>query len=400
MDPRHRIAIFIESSSAFGRGLLAGIAAYAQTHGRWTFFYGERPMDSPLPRRLADWRPDGLLVRIANAGIARQVRRLGLPTVDLREELICPEVPFVAPDGEAIVRVAVDHLMERGLRFVAFVGFENVAFSETRRKHLLDYAGAKGIRAAVFQDKRFKPPQGSSRVSEESAAHSAALVRWLRTIDKPVGIVACNDMRAQQVLNACAECGVAVPDEAAVVGVDNDPLLCQLSNPPMSSVDPNAPKVGFEAAGLLDRMIAGQDSTPQSLLIEPAGIVVRRSTDFLAIPDASVTEAVRYVREHACEGLTLEDLVEELAVSRRTLIRWFMKHLGHSPSEEIARVRFDRAKQLLRTTNLALDEVARLAGFVATETMYRHFQRKFRQTPGAYRVEHRRIDVFAAEKPL
>ena len=338
MKPRLRVAILVESTSVFWRNLLHGIAAYAQTYGPWAFFYGERAMDAPIPARLADWRADGLLVRIADTRIARQVRRLRLPTINLREEPVGREIPYVGSDAAGIVRLAVDHLTERGLRSLAFVGFENVTFSESRCKHFLAYSKLKGLKAAVFNNRDFKPERGSSHVSEDALAHSATLAQWLSDLAKPVGILACNDMRAQQVLNVCGEQDIAVPDQVAVVGVDNDPILCQLSDPPMSSVDPNAQKIGYEAAGLLHRMLSGADDIPQVLMIEPAGVVVRRSTDVLAIPDAGPVEAVRYVREHACEGLVMDDVVQQIAVSRGTLIRWFMKHLGHSPSEEVTRV--------------------------------------------------------------
>jgi LacI family transcriptional regulator len=162
-------------------------------------------------------------------------------------------------------------------------------------------------------------------------------------------------------------------------------VLCQLSDPPLSSVDPNAQKIGYEAAAALHRAIEGSEPPPDVTLIEPAGVVVRRSTDVLVIADQDVVNMVRYIREHACDGLTTQSLSEQAAISRRTLERWFAEHVGHSPSEEIARVRIERVKDLLLTTELALEEIAPLAGFEHLKSMHRLFKSRLGLTPGEYR---------------
>jgi len=201
--------------------------------------------------------------------------------------------------------------------------------------------------------------------------------------------MACNDMRAYQVLNACRECGIVVPDEVALIGVDNDAVQCELCDPPLSSVDNNAQRVGYEAAALLYRMIQRRRPTPKMILVEPTGVVARRSTDVLAIADREVVEIVRYVRDQACEGITPERLVKHTAVSRSTLERWFTKHVGHSVNDEIRLAKIDRVKDLLVTSNLSLDEIARLAGFAYVETMQRFFKNAVGQTPGQHRSSRR-----------
>ncbi len=183
---------------------------------------------------------------------------------------------------------------------------------------------------------------------------------------------------------ACAENGIPVPDAVSIIGVDNDPVLCELSDPPLSSVDPNARKIGYKGAALLSDIINGHP-TPRTVLIEPAGVVSRQSTEILAIPDEDFAQVVRYLREHACGGLTVEALTEHAMISRSTLERWFEKNLGHSPAAEITRVRIERVKELLSISNLALGEIARLAGFTHLETLFRIFKKFTGQTPGEYR---------------
>jgi LacI family transcriptional regulator len=227
-------------------------------------------------------------------------------------------------------------------------------------------------------------------VEEKTFQHDKNLAAWLRSLPKPIGLMACNDMRAYQVLSVCSGCDIRVPDEIAVVGVDDDPVLCKLSSPPLSSVDPDAHRIGYEAAALLDRLINGQQPAAGATRIEAAAVVARQSTDVVALADADMITAVRQIREHACDGLTTETLVKKLAISRRTLYRWFDRHLGHSPNEEITRVKLERVKELLKTTNLSTDKIARLAGFEFAESMHRLFRTRFGRPPGAYRTLYQR----------
>ena len=331
MTKRLRVALLIESSRAYGRDVLCGIAAYARTYGPWTFFHDERASDNPIPRGLTQWKPDGMIVRIGNPKNGRQIQRLGIPTVDLLHEHVYPEIPRVIPNQESLVRLAIDHLLHRRLRHLAYVGYCGVGFSRDRREFFLEYLAAKNYKGYVFEDWSSREVLGISTTGRKSLQESRNLAAWIKDLPKPLGVVACNDTRAYQVLVACAEYGIAVPDSVSIIGVDNDPVLCELSNPTLSSVDPNAKKSGYDGAALLQRMIEGKP-VPDRVLIEPAGVVSRRSTEVLAIPDEDFAGVLSYIREHACGGLTVEALIEHTNISRSTLERWFAKHLGHSPS--------------------------------------------------------------------
>jgi len=283
----------------------------------------------------------------------------------------------------------MDHLLGRGLRQLAYAGFADVAFSQERCKEFVQYAKARGVATSVLRDRPGRRGVGLAGVEEATLRHDAELAAWLKALPQPIGLLACNDMRAYQVMSVCGECGILAPEQIAVIGVDDDPVLCELSDPPLSSVDPDAHRIGYEAAATLHRMIQGARRLRAIQRIEPRGVVARQSTDILAIADPEVVAAVRCIREHACEGLTTDALVEELAVSRRTLYRWFEQYLGHSPAEEITRVRLERVKDLLATTDLPADEIAGLAGFAYPETMHRLFRKRVGQPPGAYRAHTR-----------
>lgn len=213
----------------------------------------------------------------------------------------------------------------------------------------------------------------------------AGLAGWLAALPKPVGVVACNDMWAAQVLRACSEHGMRVPDDVAVIGVDDDPVFCHISDPPLTSIDGNAHAIGHAAAAMLDGMISREESPPPITFIEPAAVQTRGSTDVLAISDPGTVAAVRFVRAHACDGLTPAGAASQLGISVRTIERMFTKHLGHSPAVEIGRVRLERARELIAATELPLAEVARRAGFFHAESLHRIFKKQFGVSPGRYR---------------
>lgn len=210
--------------------------------------------------------------------------------------------------------------------------------------------------------------------------------RWLQSLPRPVGLMACNDMRGQHVLDACLRVNIAVPEELAVIGVDDDSVLCNLCHPPLSSIVPNAQRVGYEAAALLDRMMSGQTPPTEPLLIPPMGVTIRQSTDVLAIDDPIVAAAVRFIRERACQGCGMKDLLRHVPMSRSLLERRFRQHLGRSPQAEIRAVQLKRVKQLLAESDLSLDQIAGLAGYAHPEYMSVVFKRETGQTPGQYRA--------------
>jgi len=203
-------------------------------------------------------------------------------------------------------------------------------------------------------------------------------------------------MRGQQVLEACRAAGVNVPDDVGVVGVDNDEVLCDLSDPPLSSVVPNTERIGFEAAALLDEMMAGKEPSIAPVLIDPKGVAARRSTEVLAIEDRHTAAAVRFVRERACDGIDVRDLLKAVPMSRSTLERRFIRIIGRSPKDEIMRVRLNRAKQLLAETNSSVEFIAEKIGFERAEYLSRIFKKKVGITPLHFRRQSRA--VVAADK--
>jgi len=382
---RPRVALLIESSRAYGRGLLLGIARYIREHGRWSIFLQERSLGDTSPKWLEGWEGDGIIARIENEQMAEVIRRLALPAVDLRNLLPNLEMPSIRTDDVLTASLAADHLLERGFRHFAYCGFDGADYSDIRRDQFARRIAEAGYRCHVFVDPK-RPAEATTLEYEEHGLVFEDLVsEWVKHLPKPIGLMACNDIRGQQVLNACRAIGVAVPDEVAVIGVDNDPVLCELSDPPLTSVIPNTDRIAYEAAALLDRLMAGKQPPKQPIFIKPSGIVTRRSTDVLAIEDPHLASAVRFIRLHACGGVDVSDIVKVVPLSRSTLERRFAKSLGHSPKDEILRVRLERAKQLLAETDLSLALIAEKVGFDHAEYLSVIFKKKSGLTPGQFR---------------
>ena len=216
-------------------------------------------------------------------------------------------------------------------------------------------------------------------------AHVAGIGAWLKTLPKPAGVMACYDIRAQQLLAACRDLHVAVPDDVAVVGVDNDELLCDLCSPPLSSVLLNHQKAGYEASRLLDRMMSGLKVATSGHLIEPLRLEIRQSSDVLAVHDADVSRAMHLIRKHACDGIGVSDVLRSVPVSRRVLESRFKRLLGVTPHQEILRVKLSRVKHLLLDTTLPLSEIARRTGFEHVEYLSVAFKRETGTTPRHFR---------------
>ena len=400
-----RVALLVESSHSFGRKLLQGIAGYAHAFGPWEFFQRERSIDDTMPGELRDWKPDGVIARISTRRLDVQLKRLDVPVVNLYERSIVSHDFRVVVNNEAIIQMAAGHLLECGLTRLGFVGLGRAKFSEDRRGHFLRYVAAHGQTPLVFlppikdsrksslNTKKFsgagRRDAGLAEIEAQALRQSPALGCWLDALPKPVGIVACNDICAQWVLSVCTRRGLKVPDDVAVVGIDNDEVCCGLCTPSLTSVDPNALQVGYEAAAMLHRILSGKCRSPQTTIVEPNNLIRRGSSDVLAFADRELAEIVGYVRQNACRGLSVGQVARRAKMSQATLYRYFRDNLGRSPGGEIARVRVNRIKELLRGTDLGLKQIARLAGFKREETMYRLFKRATGQTPREFRQDNK-----------
>jgi len=379
MRKRRSVALLLETSNAYARGLLDGIIAYQREHELWSIYVGEQQRGARPPVWIKTWKGDGIIARIETEAIAAAVRRSALPTVDVSAARLLPELPWVETEDCEIAQMAARHLMDRGFRTLAFCGEPAFNWSTWREKHFAEYARQEGCECNIY---RGTAPieKGYSWTRER-----ARLGAWVRSLPKPVGVMACYDIKGQQLLDVCRDMDIAVPEQVAVVGVDNDVRLCRLCTPTLTSVVPDTRRAGYEAAQLLDRMMLGETVNAEGMLIPPAGIAKRRSSDVNAIQDPEVVAAMRYIREHACDGITVADVLRVVPLSRRILEYRFQKLVGRSPHAEIVRTRIERTSRLLRETQLSLSQIAGRTGFAQANYLCVAFKKHVGLSPLTYR---------------
>jgi LacI family transcriptional regulator len=391
-----RVALLIESSRAYGRGLLRGIASYVRQQGRWSIYVHERSLAERLPPWFAGWKGDGIIARIETEAMWNAIRRLKVPAVDLRGVFAADEIPVINTNDREVAIMAVDHLRERGFSNFAYCGFPGANWSESRHQFVASYLAELDLELSSYHGHRCRGV-ATATVEADGILHEQQLGEWLRSLPRPCGVIACNDVRAQQILNVCRMYNISVPGELAVIGVDNDDIICDLSDPPLSSVAIDSEGIGYRAAALLDEMMSRSPPPKSPILVSPTGVVARQSTDASAVPDRDVRRAMRLIRERACDGLSVFELVRELPVSRSTLERKFSLFLDTTPKVEINRIRLQRAMQLLTETNFKLPVIARMTGFSHAEYLSAVFKAQVGMTPGQYRKLHRRRHIVSTQ---
>ncbi len=377
------VALIVETAKQYDRGLLAGIGRYIRKHGPWSVYLEERGPGDPTPSWLKTWKGDGIIARIRDEAMALALIATGAPVVELRRQVTSHGLPAIHCDDAAISTLAVGHFRERGFRQFAFCGRPGARWSDLREN-----AYQQRLADAGHTCHAYRPSRRARAMSWEQEQDDVA--RWIQTLPKPIAVLACNDIRGLQVLDACRRNNLAVPEGVAVLGVDNDVVLCELADPPLSSIDQDLERIGYEAAALLDRLMGSEPAPPEPILIKPTGIVARRSTDSVAIDDPAVATALRLIRQHACDDKGVAWIADRSGVSLRSLQRRFKALTGRTLQDEILDVQLARVRRLLAETDLKLDAIARKTAFHYIGYMGSLFKRRTGMTPGEYRRLHQR----------
>ena len=443
MPEAPRVVLLMIPFTGYDRGLLEGIARYTQVQSPWVYYlsgdYPEVPLPSPdslsgafhWPEYVSGaaaqtpfpdlrrWRANGVIGRIQSARIARKVLASRLPVIaiDLSEEQLARDNPLskiseIRADSRQAGRLAAEHFLERGFRNFAFCGYQGRIWSRQRQEGFCERLCEAGFSCNVYEPQcsphtpcarrragrvgaASMPRTRSVRATLEQrslswSAEQPMVAAWLKSLPNPVAIMACSDIRGRQVSEASLAQGLCVPDDVAIVGVDDDHLICNLTNPPLSSVAFNLNQAGYRAAELLDGLMTGRVRRPQRIMVEALWVVARRSSDVIATEDRHVSVALRFIRDHARESINVDDVVEQAGPSRRGLEIRFRGILGRSIRDEIQRVRLACAKQLLLDTNLPTQRIAALVGFSSLQYLSNVFRREAGMTLAQFR---RRMQV-------
>jgi LacI family transcriptional regulator len=373
------VALLVETSLASGREILRGVARYVREQGPWSLFHAPRGLEESVPTWLGSWKGDGIIARITTPALAKLLQKLKVPVVDVLGLVPDCGLPLVHVNDVEIAKQAFTHFAQRGFRRFAFFGLAGENWSQRRRDAFLEEARKLDASPAMFEMTRREIETTPWEKRQDQLAH------WLKGLPKPAGLMVCSDQRGPDVLEACRRISIQVPDEISIVGVDNDEPLCEVCNPPMSSVWPNHFGVGYEAAGLLHRLMQGQGTDAETMLVAPRGLVTRQSSDVLAVEDAMVAAALRVIREEACNGISVDELSLKVGASRSVLQRRFSALLGQTIHDRLIDQRIKRAIELLTSTGLPMIEIAERCGFKHQEYMGAVFRERCGKTPRAFR---------------
>lgn len=384
-----KVAILIPTSRSFGRGLIKGITQYSRNCGNWTLYmplsdYTRGGHGAKIKRLIANWKPDGIIARLPFLDID-SVDLFDVPAVITH--IYAPDEKYsnIIPDCDKYAQMAADYLINKGFRNFAFCGF-NMFWCKLRAECFSKYLNYYGYECNIYHS-----PWKNIQVPWEK--EHASIVKWLNTIPKPFAVLATNDDRGRHVLEACKSTNLRVPEDIAVLGADNDELVCNATNPPLSSIAYNTERAGYQAAQQLNRMMENKLSDNLFITINPTKVVTRRSSDIIAIKDEAVSDALRYISKNYRKPIQIQDVVNATTVSRRVLESRFKKNLGKTIHDEIVRIRINHTLEMLVDTNFTISQISYLLGFSHPKRLNEIFSKVMKMTPSEYRRKYSMQDV-------
>ena len=386
----HRIALLFNANKIYDREIIAGIGAYlSSTRVVWDLFL-EEDFRARL-QSIEHWRGDGIIADFDDPDVAAILSKSSLPVVAVggsyEDASNYPAgMPYIATDNFKLVKLAYDHLIDVGLtRFAMYSMPESSAnrWAQEREKAFHHLTGRDKLPSEVYRGF----PTSASAWSESLEQ----LAKWLRAQPKPLGIIAVTDARARHVLQACLMADIAVPEEVAIIGIDNDPLTRTLTRIPMSSVIQGTEEMGRVAAHLLHRLLSNAHLPETRILVPPVGINVLTSSKHAPLGNPYVMRARHFIRQYAGQGIKTGQVADYVGISRSTLESYFKRELDCTVHDEILRFKLNMAKEHLQEGELSISEIAIKCGFTSLQYMYAVFKRQIGSTPKEYQEQQRRF---------
>jgi LacI family transcriptional regulator len=386
-EKRYRLNLVFNANKVYDRQVIEGIGEYLQAAQCDWDVYFEDDFRSRLDA-LKHWKGDGIIADFDNPEVEEILKDTNIPTVAVggsyHHKKYYPRLPYVATDNAALVRCAFQHLKRKGLPQFAFYGLPSTVYSRWASER--EHAFVEQVRSDGFEP---HVHQGFCTSAEiwETAQHE--LETWLTDLPKPIGIIAVTDSRARHLLQVCDHLNILVPEQVAIVGIDNESMARYLNRTALSSVEQGSKQMGYEAAKMLHRMLLGFSVEDSLVVVDPIGITERQSSDYRALHDPYVIQAMHFIRHNACRGVKVAQVVDYIGISRTNLETRFIDEIGCSMHEQLHMTKFYRACELITSTNLPFDEIARTCGYPSVQYMYTVSRKNLGMTPGEYRVSSR-----------
>ncbi len=379
--PTPRIAILVDTATSWGRRTIRGILDYSLQYGPWDVWIG--PMGQDERFYLPDDEPfDGVIARVSTQQLQSELTASQLPVVNVSGIQLGQSVfPRVCIDQEASASLALEHFKSRALKHFAYVGPRHLDYVKQHERAFENAVSSSGMTCHVYPNKTKRRNASSWHPSQKR------IIAWLQSLPKPIGIYTWGFDIGRDLIPACRNAGLQVPHDVAILGGDYDELLSDASHPALSGILTPAQQIGYQAAKLLHQQIQGKKVLQKDTFITSGKVVERLSTEVLAIDDPQTLQAIQYLQAHACENITVDDILRKVPMARRALERKFKSLLGRSPAKEICHIRIQRARKLLAETNLSMQDIAEACGYTSYTYLGNVFKKETGISPGLYRKE-------------
>jgi LacI family transcriptional regulator len=382
----NKIILLIDISEKYGQSLLTGIVRYFKENGSALFckmplYYRETLGIKGIIKFAKEWGAQGIIAQLSNTRDVKKIADSGIHLIveDFKERFA--EFPNITGGYFEAGRMGAEYFVKKGFKNFAFYGFRNIVWSRERSEGFENYLHDLGFDVYNFEHEEL-------HATDLWYYKPSALSKWLKSLPKPIAIMACDDARGQHITEACKHANIKIPEDVIVLGVDNDEMTCNLSDPPLSSVNLDTEKGGYEAARLMDLMIQGKVKKPQNVMVMPTYIVTRQSTDIASASDTHIAQALTYIHKNLENNLSVPDVLNQVAISRRSLEKRFLDVTGTSIYKYIFKLRMQKFSQRLLETDKTISEIAIDSGFILTNNISRQFKQIHGCTPGEYRKQH------------
>jgi LacI family transcriptional regulator len=393
----YKIALIIEKSRAYGRAICEGIAAFAHQQGNWELRLVDEISNDKALGQLRD--VDGVIARILTPKTLVALRTLNVPIIDVFGSECYPDIGLVDSDHQAVGRLAAECFLSRRFQQFAFCGYPGVHFSDLREMAFSESVEAKGFSCLRFsmalEDVRALTDRIIRHEKIDLDEHRKKLAQWLKMLPKPIGIFCCHDIRSYQLATLCKQLEIRVPQDVAILGVDDDRILCGFSSPMLSSIDPDAVEIGRHAAELLATALESQGkclrvgSARNIIVVPPKQLIERASTEVYPLEPAWLSEVLIFIQRNYMRNISAEDIFKIAKLSHTIVERTFRKVLETTVRKEIIRVRLAEAARLLQSTEISSCKISVLTGFTNPQYFNRSFRVTYKRTPETYRKQQR-----------
>lgn len=382
----HKIILLIDISEEYGQNLMKGIVKYSKENGPWMFckmplFYRETLGMDGIVDFARDWGANGIIAQLYNDLDVKKVLDAGIYLIveDFKERF--SDIPNITGGYTEAGKMGAEHFLKKGFRNFAFYGFKNIVWSRERAEGFENRLKENGFDVHYFEHEQI-------HTRDLWYYKPSALSQWLQSLPKPIAIMACDDERGQHITEACKHAGLLIPEEIAVLGVDNDKMTCSLSDPPLSSIELDTEKGGFEAARLMDKLIKKQTTELVDIIVKPTQVITRQSTDIASANDKYIAMALKYIHQYIDTHINVSDVVKQVPLSRRALEKRFLETTGSGVYQYIYNLQIQKFAQRLLETDLTINEIALASGFENSKNISRQFKQVKGCTPIEYRKRH------------